>query len=259
MRKKLFGGGPAVGKTFEVDGRRLRVIGVVPNVAFTRMTAFSEIWAPIGTLKSSGYRTEMMGSFSGIVLARSQSDFPRLRREFQQRLTHFRFEDPKKFNRVVTGLDTPFEAVARGTVGNKVEGDRGAILRTIFAVAGLLFVLLPILNLVSINLSRIMERASEIGVRKAFGASSRALVAQFVMENVVLSVIGGAIGFALSIVALKVIMSANLIPYLVLDVNLRIFGYGMLLAIVFGILSGVYPAWRMSRMHPVNALRGGAL
>ena len=60
----------------------------------------------------------------------------------------------------------------------------------------LLFITLPTMNLVSINLSRIMERASEIGVRKAFGASSRTLVGQFVMENVVLTVIGGAIGFA---------------------------------------------------------------
>ena len=44
--------------------------------------------------------------------------------------------------------------------------------------------LLPAVNLVNLNVSRIMERASEIGVRKAFGASSRALVGQFVVENV---------------------------------------------------------------------------
>ena len=43
--------------------------------------------------------------------------------------------------------------------------------------------LLPTVNLVNINLSRILERASEIGVRKAFGASSRTLVGQFVVEN----------------------------------------------------------------------------
>ena len=54
--------------------------------------------------------------------------------------------------------------------------------------------LLPTVNLVNLNVSRMMERASEIGVRKAFGASSRTLVGQFVVENVALSLIGGAVG-----------------------------------------------------------------
>ena len=96
-------------------------------------------------------------------------------------------------------------------------------------------------------------------MRKAFGASSRTLIGQFVVENVVLTAIGGTIGFILSIFVLKALSSTELVPYLEFDVNLRIFGYGMLLAVAFGIISGVYPAWRMSRMHPVNALRGGAM
>jgi len=201
----------------------------------------------------------MMHGFNGIVLARSTSDFPAIRREFNRRLESFHFEDPKSFNRVITGLDTSFEAAARNIVGNQVERDRAAILRTVLAIMALLFVLLPTMNLVSINLSRIMERASEIGVRKAFGASSRTLITQFVVENIVLTAIGGAIGFVLSIIGIRAISAMELLPYFELDVNLRIFGYGMLLAVAFGIFSGVYPAWRMSRMHPVNALRGGAL
>jgi putative ABC transport system permease protein len=259
MREKLFGGAPAVGKSFELEGQRYRVVGVVENVAFTRRVGFSEVWAPIRTLKDRSYETLMSHSFGGIVLAKSQADFPRLRREFQQRLTSYRFDDPQSFNRVIAGLDTGFEAAARNIVGNNVEKDRAAILRTALAVMALLFILLPTMNLVSINLSRIMERASEIGVRKAFGASSRTLIGQFVVENIVLTAIGGTIGFLLSILVLRAISSIDLVPYLEFDVNLRIFGYGMLMAVIFGIFSGVYPAWRMARMHPVNALRGGAL
>ena len=58
---------------------------------------------------------------------------------------------------------------------------RGALL------ALMLFMLLPTINLVNLNLSRILDRASEIGVRKAFGASSRTLVGQFLIENLVLT------------------------------------------------------------------------
>ena len=58
-----------------------------------------------------------------------------------------------------------------------------------------------------------MERASEIGVRKAFGASTGTLVTQFVVENVLLTLLGGAIGFVLSAVVLKAITAAELIEH----------------------------------------------
>jgi putative ABC transport system permease protein len=162
----------------------------------------------------------------------------------------------------MAGLDTRFEAFSRealGTRGSHSEEVQTGTVRLIFILAALLFITLPTMNLISINLSRIMERASEIGVRKAFGASSRSLIGQFVLENVVLTVIGGAIGFVLAVIALPALSRLELIPYATFDINFRIFGYCMLLAAIFGAISGAYPAWRMSRMHPVNALRGGAL
>ena len=53
------------------------------------------------------------------------------------------------------------------------------------------------------------------------------------------------------------INGSGLIPYSELAVNWRIFVYGLLLAAAFGVISGVYPAWRMSRLHPADALAGG--
>ena len=126
----------------------------------------------------------------------------------------------------------------------------------LFGMMALLFVLLPTVNLVNINVSRIMERASEIGIRKSFGASSRTLVIQFIVENVILTLAGGLIGLLLSEVALAAVTRSGLVAYAELGVNWRVFSYGLLLAVVFGIISGVYPAWRMSRLHPVDALQG---
>ena len=120
----------------------------------------------------------------------------------------------------------------------------------------LLFMVLPTLNLVNINLSRILERSSEIGVRKAFGASSRSLVGQFVMENVLLTLLGGALALVLSWITLAAVGASGAVPYGEFHLNWRIFLYGMLLATFFGVFSGVYPAWRMSRLHPAEALRG---
>jgi len=51
---------------------------------------------------------------------------------------------------------------------------------------------------------------------------------------------------------------SGLIPYLQVDLNLAVFGYGLLITLVFGVLSGVIPAWKMSRLAPVQALKGTA-
>lgn len=259
MRERLYGpNATALGKTFTIDGQNFRVVGVVPAVPITRRVGFSEVWAPIRTVKGNEYRRQMIGNFGAIVLARSKADFAGLRAEFAERIARFEFDAPDPENRVEAGLDTTFEAAARNLINDRTTSNRPLMLRFILLGIALLFITLPTVNLVSINLSRIMERASEIGVRKAFGASSRSLIGQFVIENVVLTVIGGFVAFALAVWLLDLISSASIVPYAVFHANARVFAYGMLLAAFFGVVSGVYPAWRMSRMHPVNALRGGA-
>ena len=119
----------------------------------------------------------------------------------------------------------------------------------------LLFLLLPTLNLVNINISRIMDRYSEIGVRKAFGASSRTLVYQFIVENLILTFIGWAIGIGLSFIVIQIINSMDFMYNNRLAVNFHVLFIGLLASFVFGLLSGVYPAWRMSRMNVVMALK----
>lgn len=259
MREKLFDGKPAVGQSIQLEGRNFRIVGVVPRASITQMIAYSQIWVPIGTLKSADYRKEMMGGFAGAVLVRDGAHIPAIRREFESRLPRVPLKDPKLFQTTKAGLDTPFESIARMVVGNE-RFSRSAVVKlvTVLVALALMFMALPALNLITLNLSRIMERGSEIGVRRAFGAPRSSLVRQFVFENIVVTVIGGAIGFALAGMILPLLNTVSPVPDVHLSLNLRVFAWGMVLAVFFGVLSGVYPAWRMSRLHPVNALRGGS-
>lgn len=254
-RERFFGDSPGLGRTIEVDQQEFRVVGVVRNVPITRFVPFADVWVPISTSRSEGYKRELVGDYVGLILARSRADLQGLRADFQTRLGEVQFPD-SEFDTLHGGAETLFEAVSRDLFSQHGEAAHAARLRMIMLGAMLLFMLLPTVNLININLSRILERASEIGVRKAFGASSGRLVGQFVVENVVLSLLGAVIGLLLAALALGALNRSGLIPYSDFQLNWRVFGYGLLLTVFFGVLSGVYPAWRMSRLHPVQALRG---
>jgi putative ABC transport system permease protein len=76
---------------------------------------------------------------------------------------------------------------------------------------------------------------------------------------VVLTLVGGVLGLVFAGLALHAINASELIPYARLALNLRVFLDALLIALFFGLFSGVYPAWRMSRLHPVKALQGRSL
>lgn len=258
-RDRLLGPGAALGRTIEVDAQRFRVVGVVRDVPRLRQVPYAEMWAPITTAKSDAYKTELLGMFNGLVLARTRSAIPGIQEAFRARLAQVELPDPKRYPKLVAPLETAFDQAARALFSNgRDESSHAGLLWTVIFGSALLFMLLPTINLINLNISRIMERASEIGVRKAFGASSHTLVGQFVVENVILTLVGGSVGFVVSFVVLRAVTASGLIPYADLTLNYRVFLYGLALAVFFGVFSGVYPAWRMSRLNPVQALKGAS-
>ena len=94
--------------------------------------------------------------------------------------------DRKDFDQFKSNADTYVASFTR-QMSNENDGTGLSFLITVAVIFILFFMLLPTLNLVNINISRIMERSSEIGVRKAFGASSKTLVWQFITENIILT------------------------------------------------------------------------
>ncbi len=258
-RDRIFAGHAALGQTIEADGQRFRVVGVVTNVPAARMIPYADLWVPLTTAKSDAYKADVMGGHMGIVLAKSADAIPAMREEFKSRMRRVELPDPKNYARLVALLETPFERLSGEMFGQTRDEDvHVERLWAALALVGLLFMLLPTVNLINLNVSRIMERASEIGVRKAFGASSRTLVGQFIVENVVLTLIGAAVGFLLSFLVLRGLTASGIVRYAVFNLNLRVFLYGVAIALFFGVFSGVYPAWRMSRLNPVQALKGAS-
>lgn len=257
-RQRFFDGEEAIGKSLRLDDQSFTVVGVVEDVAIVRALAFSEVWVPLTTAKTTSYQSDLLGNMVGVILARTTAEFPKIREELASRLAAAQLPDPERYHTLQAGAYTRYEHIAREFFASR-DGDEGARtgrLTLIIGLMALLFMALPALNLINLSLSRILERASEIGVRKAFGASSITLVGQFLVESVILTLIGSMIGLVLTGVALALISGADVIPYAELSLNVRAFLYGIGLALVFAFVSGAYPAWRMSRLHPVEALHG---
>ena len=256
-RRRLFGAEPALGRSVELDGVQFRVVGVVRDVPLYRLHSSSDLWLPIRTNTEAGFFDRLMGGCQAVFLLEPGADKKQIQAAFRERLTRVEFDDPETFNTLAGLPMTQLELLS--TFGSSEPGETAPRRWVLLCLLGMLaFMALPAINLVNINLSRIYERGGEIGVRKAFGAAGRDLVLQFVVENVVLCLIGGAIGLLAAVLLLKsaVLFAGDLAVEF--HVNWRIFAATLLLAIVFGLLSGVWPAWKMSRQHPVLALRGGA-
>jgi putative ABC transport system permease protein len=255
--RKLFPGTAAVGQRISVSGQTFEIVGVVADVV--HINAYADMWAPLTTFPSTDYQKDLTGSFAALLLARSPADLPRVQREVARIATTFVSEDPHAFPSTQFWADSKLDVFARVLLSRQSVADSGASRLLLIIGAGmLLFMLLPALNLVNLNMGRIMERSAEIGVRKAFGATSLQLAGQLVVENVLLCLAGGLLGLGCARLVLWWLEASQLIPYLEVDINLPVFGYGMLLALVFGLLSGALPAWKMSRLDPVHALKGAA-
>ena len=265
-RDSYFGKGQsAVGKTIETDNVNYRVLGVVKNVPITQLHSFGDIYAPYSTTNSGLDGRRYVGDYVAIMRAKSPEDFPLIKEELSSLidridLSHVNNGDSENtlYVKAQTILELAAETFVPFATSKDPDEPVGTLLLIVVGIM-LIFMLLPALNLVNLNSSRIMERASEIGIRKAFGASSFTLAVQFVVENIVLTLIGGMIGLLIAWGVLKIIQSANWIRYAELNISLTVFLIALGLCFLFGILSGVLPAWKMSRMHVVKALKGELL
>ncbi|UYZ57910.1 ABC transporter permease [Hymenobacter latericus] len=249
----------AAGRTLEIGPHRYRVTGVVPDVPAIRLYSSADVWVPYTLNASSIEDNRYDGSYFAILLAPTRKAVPAMRAEFQQVMRRVPLPDPARFNKMFAHADPALAGIVRQLTSNQDSDNDGmGLFLTVCGVLALLFMLLPALNLVNLNVTRIMERAGEIGVRKAFGASRSVLVGQFLTENLVLTALGGLIGLGLAAGGLHLLNESQFIAHSHFGLSWRAFGTGLGLTVIFGLMSGVYPAWKMSRLNPVDALRGSA-
>ncbi len=243
----------------EMDGNSFKVMGVIDPPGVSLLA--TDIIVP-HTLQNTVGRSEEIGfgGYMAVFLAEEESGMQKIRDEIavvNSGLT-VHPDVQEYYNEVRLPAFSYFEIYADSILSLDDDDTRGRSLGVLkWIMFGLLsfFILLPTLNLINLNVSRIMERSSEIGVRKAFGASQSNILGQFLIENIVQTILGGLLGMGLALLMIRMINNAGLLGDIVLKVNYKFYLYSLVICLIFGLLSGLLPAYRMSKLHVVNALK----
>ena len=159
---------------------------------------------------------------------------------------------------IAVGQKPDFEVVTSAQLSELFGRITGIMTMLLASIAGI-SLLVGGVGIMNIMLVSVTERTREIGIRMAVGARGRDIMIQFLIESVVLSCFGGAIGLALGILAsLGITRLINSISNgadwpVVVSVPAGV--VAMVFAAVVGLVFGLYPAWRASRLDPIDALR----
>lgn len=199
VARKLFGTTEAAGRQMLLNREVVRIIGVVKDISVTAKDAYAQVWSMYHSneLNVTGWWS-YNGNRTIAVLARTPDDFPAIKQGVEKRVKDV---NAGLEQRQIDIMEQPDNIVAHvNHVWSNIRPNL-PMLYLQYGIALFIILLVPSLNLCGLSNSRMQQRVSELGVRKAFGATDGTLVRQILNENLVLTLIGGVVGLIFSYLA----------------------------------------------------------
>jgi len=271
--QKIFGGQDSVGKTVRVEDRDFVVTGVLKpwqpqpkyydphNGAFEKPEQiylpfeFLRPWELYSAGNTSGWGNfgpnfkEYLAAEAVWIQMWVQLDSQKQKEAYRDFLNAY-VNSQKKLGRMLRPTNNKLLPVMEWLKEEHVVPEEATSLMLI----SLLFLVVCALNLIGILLGKFLARAPEIGVRRALGASKRAIFLQHIIECELVGILGGVLGVLLSLLGLRAINKLFEINFRFhLDVKMVAAAAG--LALVAGLIAGLYPAWRICSIQPAVYLK----
>lgn len=258
-------GKEAVGRTLLINDEPWEVTGVVADVSPVTDLAYSQIWMPVSlTAPPSLWTNPNMGDMRALILPRPGQD-EAVKQEVNRRLAAINTRlAADSCTLAIAGAPYDHEHQKADEYPNSLpDVDKGR--RERWMLFGILL-LIPAINLSSMTRSRLRRRVSEIGIRRAFGCTRMRIVGDILVENMVITLIGGVIGLLLCIGFGALLfdtvysigrwnqfaMPATLSAEALFDWSIG--AYALLFCFILNLISTGVPALRASRINPVEAI-----
>lgn len=248
VKKELFGSDDAIGQKVKVKGRSLRVVGVLPKTGQVSFLNFDKIVVmPYTTAQQYIFGIKYFNRL--VVEADNQENVGATVEDIKRTLRNqHNITNPDKDDFFV---ETQADAM------NMVSTITNALTLFLAAIAAISLVVGGI-GIMNIMLVSVTERTHEIGLRKALGATNKNILSQFLLEAIILTAVGGAVGIFLGglfsyLAALVLSQGYGLDWTFTLPLSAVFLGLGVSSGI--GLVFGIYPARQAAKKDPIEALR----
>ena len=242
IAKKLFKKSEkAINQVVSVGDVKYRVIGVAESKGGSMiMNTDNMVYMPLTTVRS------VYGGDHSYLINVMVSDISLKAKTSEEAEGLFRV-----IRKLPLGLENDFSINQNDNLVNNVLDLIGYVKAAALVIA-IITLLGSVIGLMNIMLVSVAERTREIGVSKALGARSSTIKQQFLSESIIISLLGGTIGIALGIAAGNLVglafKTGFIMPWLWISV-------GFTLCAIVGVVSGIYPAIKASKLDPIVALR----
>lgn len=260
----------AVGKNITLDDVTHTIVAVVGDVSPVTEKVFAQIWIPLAEEDPTDFWTSLgLGEKQLAIKARSTDDFQKIHDEVNRRVDIIASRHPEEENFTLNIQGAPYaqEAETLHTGGQRPDL---AHARRQQLIIYFILLLIPAINLSSMTRSRLRRRMSEIGVRRAFGCTRAKVMLGILIENFFITLIGSLIGLIACIIFgstlfdaiytggyFMVFSNVNAVATVGLSslLNWSMFAYAVFFCFILNLLSTGIPAWRASRVNPVEAIQ----
>lgn len=266
LARRLFGTDEAAGRQFLFNGQELKVTGVVQEVSWVTPATAADVWLPMTRHEVVAYfrnDAQLVGNLSLYMTVPAASDKEALRQEVNDAFRRYN-TSCKEFKYEIFGQpDDYWKSCFRVSDEMDVES---ALRPFVYFLLALL--LIPALNLGGIVASRVDNRMSELGIRKAYGASNGWLLRQILKENLLFTSLGSLLGLLLSFLCIR-LSSDWLMTLLDAEISVSmpapeftfgmlfqpaVFGAAVFFCLLLNLLSALLPALLSLRKSVVELL-----
>jgi putative ABC transport system permease protein len=242
----LFGGIDPVGQIIRIKKVPFTVIGVLaPKGQSTHgMDQDDTIFVPLTTVQKRLFGMQFPGMVKGIAV---QANGPEVMNEVEYQINQLL----RQRHHIQPGQENDFSVRNLTEIASSAEQSAEVMTLLLAAIASISLIVGGI-GIMNIMLVSVTERTREIGIRIAVGAKSRDILLQFLIESLVLGLIGGTVGIGVGVVGTLILSSFTQWPTLF---SIKAILLAFLFAASVGVFFGFYPSRKASLLNPIEALR----